>query len=242
MFREESKGKGLLNIILKLLQGVAVFLIDGIKNTHKEGHIFILLGVIATIIGYWTISFLGTICFILTGWIIYFFRDPHRVVPQKEGILVAPADGVITAIVKGEELPEELHFNTETTFTRISIFLNVFNVHVNRIPVKAEVEKTCYVPGKFLNANLDKSSKENERNILLLKTEGGEYIGLTQIAGLIARRIVSYAKQTDNYETGERYGIIRFGSRVDVFIPEHYKVCVEKGQTMIGGETIIASK
>jgi phosphatidylserine decarboxylase len=242
MSNRNEEVRGFLNVVIALLKDALSFCLDALRNTHKEGHIFVFIGAVVTVVGYLLASFLGNIFLLITVWIIYFFRDPHRIVPQQKGVLVAPADGTITAIVENESLPEELKFTTEEKFTRVSIFLNVFNVHVNRIPAKADVIEARYIPGKFLNANLDKSSKENERNILLLKTEDGEYLAVTQIAGLIARRIVSYAKTNDAFETGERYGIIRFGSRADVFIPESYEVLVLMGQTMIGGETIIARK
>lgn len=228
--------------LLKFLNIVAHFLVENIKNTHKEGYVFILIGILVTILMYSIASFLGNICAIITIWIVYFFRDPHRITPQKNGIMVSPADGVITSILKDVNAPSELDIDEEQKFTKISIFLNVFNVHVNRIPVKSEIKKICYVPGKFFNATLDKSSTDNERNIILLKTEGGEDVVLTQIAGLIARRIVCYAQEAQSFNTGERYGIIRFGSRVDVFIPSTYSINVELGQTMTGGETVIANK
>lgn len=238
----EEENNGFINVLLNLLKGAASFIVDSIKNTHKEGHIFILIASLVTFIGYLISSCIGTVFLIITAWVVYFFRDPHRIVPNQKGILVSPADGTITKISQGEFLPEELGHNTQTKFTMVSIFLNVFNVHVNRIPIKGIIEKKEYIEGKFFNASLDKSSKENERNILLIKTDSGELFGLVQIAGLIARRIVCYAKEGDSYETGERYGIIRFGSRVDIYIPEGYMVNVQEGQTMIGGETIIAIK
>ncbi len=238
----ENKAGGFLLVIKKLFSGVLTFLLDGIRNTHKEGHIFILIGIILTLFAYSVSTFLGNIFLVITVWCVCFFRDPERFVPQQSGIFVAPADGIVTGVIENEELPEELGFTSDEKFTRVSIFLNIFNVHVNRIPAKATVEKVCYIPGKFLNASIDKSSKENERNVLMLKTEDGETFAVTQIAGLIARRIVSYANQGTSYQRGERYGIIRFGSRVDVFIPQNYKVSVLLGQTMVGGETVIASK
>lgn len=234
--------EGVLGVLKGLLFGVATFIIDGIRNTHKEGHVFIFIFSIITLVLFALSSFLGMIGLIASVWCIYFFRDPHRITPTDMGIMVSPADGKITAIVENESMPEELDISSSEKFTRISIFLNVFDVHVNRIPVEANVEKVAYIPGKFLNATLDKSSKENERNILLLKTKSGENVVLTQIAGLIARRIVSYAEEKNEFKTGQRYGIIRFGSRVDVYIPQNYKICVLLGQTMLGGETIIAKK
>ena len=187
-------------------------------------------------------AFVGLLGLIISVWCIYFFRDPHRVIPLQDGILVSPADGEITAILENEPMPEELEIHSQEKFTKISIFLNVFDVHVNRVPVECTVQKVAYIPGKFFNATLEKSSKENERNILLLKTKDGDNVVLTQIAGLIARRIVSYAEEGNDFKTGQRYGIIRFGSRVDVYIPQNYKISVLLGQTMLGGETIIAKK
>ncbi len=234
--------EGVLAVIKKLLSGSVMFVLDGVRNTHKEGHIFILIGIILTLFAYSLTTFLGNIFLVITVWCVCFFRDPERSIPQQAGVFVSPADGTITGITENESLPEELGYTSDEKFTRVSIFLNVFNVHVNRIPAKATIEKACYVPGKFLNASIDKSSKENERNVLMLKNEDGEIFAVTQIAGLIARRIVSYATQGASYQRGERYGIIRFGSRVDIFVPQNYKVAVLLGQTMVGGETIIASK
>ena len=241
-FMEKKSYDGVFGVIKGLLLGVAHFIIDGIRNTHKEGHIFILISLLITLLFFVISAFLGLIGLIISTWCIYFFRDPHRVIPLEEGVLISPADGRITAILENEPAPEELDLRTEEKFTKISIFLNVFDVHVNRIPVESTVEKVAYIPGKFLNATLDKSSKENERNILLLKTKTGENIVLTQIAGLIARRIVSYAEEHNEFKTGQRYGIIRFGSRVDLYIPQSYKTTVLLGQTMLGGETIVACK
>jgi len=216
--------------------------INGIRNTHKEGHIFILISLIITLLLFALSAFVGLLGLIISVWCIYFFRDPHRVIPLQDGILVSPADGEITAILENEPMPEELEIHSQEKFTKISIFLNVFDVHVNRVPVECTVQKVAYIPGKFFNATLEKSSKENERNILLLKTKDGDNVVLTQIAGLIARRIVSYAEEGNDFKTGQRYGIIRFGSRVDVYIPQNYKISVLLGQTMLGGETIIAKK
>lgn len=234
--------EGVFGVIKGLMLGVAHFILDGIRNTHKEGHIIILIASLITLLLFVLSLFLGLIGLIITVWCIYFFRDPHRVIPTESGILVSPADGMVTSITENESAPEELDLISDEKFTKVSIFLNVFDVHVNRIPVDSTISKVAYVPGKFLNATLDKSSKENERNILLLKTKDDENIVLTQIAGLIARRIVSYAEEHNEYKTGQRYGIIRFGSRVDLYVPQSYKIAILLGQTMLGGETIIARK
>lgn len=234
--------EGFFGVTRGLFSGVAHFIINGIRNTHKEGHVFILISVLITLILFIISLFLGMIGLIITIWCVYFFRDPARIIPTDEDIFVSPADGKITAIIEDESAPEEIDIGSNEKFTKISIFLDVFDVHVNRIPVHSTIEKTCYIPGKFLNATLDKSSKENERNILFLKTNKGENAILVQIAGLIARRIVSYAEENNEYKTGQRYGIIRFGSRVDLYIPKSHKVTVLLGQTMLGGETIVAKK
>lgn len=238
----KNNTEGFVNVMRGLFAGILSFVINSIKILHKEGYIFVLIGVVTTMIFLAITLFLGILSFIITCWIIYFFRDPHRIVPQNQNAVVSPADGTITSITQNELMPEELNENCSQRFTKVSIFLNVFNVHVNRVPIKGKIEKIKYIPGKFFNASLDKSSTENERNIILIKNENGEMFVFTQIAGLIARRIVCYAKENETFETGERYGIIRFGSRVDVFIPQNYQVCVYEGQTMIGGETILAQK
>ena len=175
---------------------------------------------------------------LLTSWCIFFFRDPERVVPLKENLLVSPGDGIVQKITKAK-LPKEIA-NTDKELTRISIFLNVLNVHVNRIPIAGKIKKLHYHHGKFFNASLDKASEHNERQSVLIETKNKEEIYVAQIAGLIARRIVCDLKQDQNVKTGERFGIIRFGSRVDVYLPNHIKVKVLEGQTMVGGETIIA--
>lgn len=191
---------------------------------------------------------LGFIGIVLTGWCFYFFRDPVRVTPQKEGLIVSPADGIVSAITKAP-LPAELESDasskdplfTAKNLTRISIFLNVFDVHVNRAPIAGTVTQAVYHPGKFLNASLDKASIDNERNSLVIKMDDHKSsIAFVQIAGLIARRILCDAKEGDHLKTGERYGIIRFGSRVDIYLPPRVNPMVVVGQRMIGGETILA--
>lgn len=204
----------------------------------KDGWIFIaifagisfLLGFVADGLGY-----AGAI---LTGWCVYFFRDPPRQVPQRDGLLVSPADGTVTAISK-VQAPAELDLGTGE-FTRVSIFLSVFNVHVNRVPVGGEVIKSIYHPGKFFNATLDKASEHNERQSLVVKTQEGHKIGFTQIAGLIARRIRCDVREGDKVLTGQKFGLIRFGSRMDVYLPKGIAPLVTIGQTTIGGETIVA--
>ena len=184
--------------------------------------------------------FLGIV---LTGWCVYFFRDPKRVTPTRSGLVVSPADGRIVAIAEVKP-DEDIGLGNEVR-TRISIFLNVFNVHVNRVPMDGKIVHLAYRPGKFVNASLDKASVDNERMALAMEIEGdhpcaGQRIGFVQIAGLIARRIVCEAELGETYKAGERYGIIRFGSRTDVYLPVGVKPLVSVGQHMLGGETVLA--
>lgn len=205
---------------------------------HKDGWLFIaifagislLLGLIAESLGW-----LGAI---MTGWCVFFFRDPDRVVPTREGLVVSPADGVVTAIIS-TPAPAELGL-TKGEWTRVSIFLNVFNVHVNRVPIQGTILKSIYHPGKFVNATLDKSSDDNERQLLVVETQDKKLIAFTQIAGLIARRIRCDVREGDQVVSGQRFGIIRFGSRSDVYLPKGINPLVVVGQKMIGGETVIA--
>ena len=184
-------------------------------------------------------NFLGIISFILTLWIFYFFRDPEKFPINDENYLVSPADGTISQITEVNG-PIELGLEKKK-FTRVSIFMNVFNCHVNRIPCSGKINKIFYRPGKYINASLDKASEENERNYVLMSNIDGDELILVQIAGLIARRIVCEAKENDANKQGDRFGIIRFGSRVDLYF-ENYQLMVQKNQKTIGGETIIAKK
>lgn len=208
---------------------------------HKEGYKFILIFAIATIVLLLINDFLGIIGIVLTLWCIFFFRDPERIIPVEESVLVSPADGVVTRIEYGITPPAEADLEYEKV-NKISVFLNVFNVHVNRVPISGSIEKVIYSPGKFHSANLDEASTENERSLAVLKTENGQKIAFAQVAGLVARRIVSELKEGQIVKTGDRYGIIRFGSRTDIYLPEDIKIKVLVGQTMIGGETIIAKQ
>ena len=209
-----------------------------IPNIHKEGYFFISVFALVTIMFFALSDSLGWIGVFMTIWCIFFFRDPDRVVPMGENLIVSPGDGIIQKISKAR-LPKEMG-DASKEFTRVSIFLNVFNVHVNRIPIGGKVKKLHYHHGKFFNASLDKSSEHNERQSILIETKNKEEICVVQIAGLIARRIVCDLKEDQAIETGERFGIIRFGSRVDLYLPSNIKVKVLEGQNMIGGETIIA--
>jgi phosphatidylserine decarboxylase len=216
-------------------------LVDSIRNTlvpiHREGYPFIAGFAGATIIlGYfWTPLF--WIGLILTAWCVYFYRDPQRVTPTDDRLVISPADGIVSAV--GPAIPpRELGFG-DREMTRISVFMNVFSCHINRAPVRGRIQTIVHKPGKFLNAELDKASSENERNSLLINSPNGE-VAVVQIAGLVARRIVCWADEDNALAIGERFGLIRFGSRVDVYLPEGFAPRVAIGQTAIGGETIVA--
>lgn len=204
---------------------------------HREGYPFIALFAAIAIVTYWLYPPLGLIAWVLTVWCLYFFRNPKRMVPQRQGLLISPADGLIVAVGPFTP-PIELDLGTEP-MTKISIFMNVFDVHVNRIPLSGMITKVHYYPGKFFNATLDKASEHNERQAITITTENNLKIGCVQIAGLIARRIHCDVKVGQTVNTGERYGIIRFGSRVDVYIPTQFSPQVIHGQRVIGGETVL---
>jgi len=206
---------------------------------HKEGYKFIVIFAVVTAILALFSSNLGMIGLVATLWCVFFFRDPERVIPVDENIIVSPADGVVTKVEYGVKAPEELEFNDQK-FNKISIFLNVFNVHVNRAPIGGEVKKVSYKPGKFLSANVEEASEENERNSVVVEYDEGKNIIFSQVAGLVARRIVCDIKEGDKVNIGDRYGIIRFGSRLDIYLEENVKINALVGQTMVGGETIIA--
>lgn len=205
---------------------------------HREGWKFIAIFAIATLVLFWVAEPLGWLGVILTCWCAYFFRDPPRVTPVREGLLISPADGVVQMIERAVP-PEELGMGSDAR-TRISVFMNVFDVHVNRSPVDATVLAVAYRPGKFLNAALDKASIDNERQSLRLKLASGKEIAVVQIAGLVARRILCEAREGQSYKAGERFGLIRFGSRVDVYLDDGMVPLVVTGQRCIAGETVIA--
>ena len=209
-------------------------------NIHKEGYKFLAISIIATFIVLLFSKFLGSILIILTIWVYYFFRDPDRYPINDDSFLVSPADGLITDISERTG-PVELQLEN-TTYTKASIFMNVFNCHVNRTPLTGIVEEINYKPGKFLNASLDKASEENERNYYKIKSsKSGEEIIIVQIAGLIARRIVCEVEQGQNLKQGDRIGMIRFGSRVDIYF-KNKKVLAKIGQNVVAGESLIASE
>jgi phosphatidylserine decarboxylase len=208
-----------------------------IPPIHPEGYPFIGGFALASLILFWIWSPLGWIGCALTIWCALFFRDPVRVTPVREGIVVSPADGRVSLVTQTVP-PAELGLG-DKPLTRISVFMSVFNCHVNRSPVAGTIDRIAYRPGKFINAELDKASEDNERNSLVISTPSGR-IGVVQIAGLVARRIVSFVKEGQTLGAGERFGLIRFGSRLDVFLPEGAKPLVSEGQTAIAGETVLA--
>ena len=208
-------------------------------SVHKEGYKFLVIFSVITLILYFINSFLGLIGLILTIWCYYFFRDPERYPINDEDYLVSPADGIVLQ-VKESKGPKELNLENKT-FTKVSIFMNVFDCHVNRTPCSGKVSEILYHPGKFFNASLDKASEDNERNYYKILNQNNEDIILVQIAGLIARRIVCETKVDSEVRQGDRVGMIRFGSRADLYF-ENYKPLVKVDQKTIAGETLIAKK
>ncbi|MDD9717590.1 phosphatidylserine decarboxylase [Dinoroseobacter sp. PD6] len=209
-----------------------------IKPMHPEGRKFVaIFGAIALAL-FIVWEPLGWIGVGATVWCYYFFRDPERVTPQRDGLVISPADGVVSLIEQAVP-PAELGM-ADTPLTRVSVFMNVFNCHVNRTPVPGTVKAVAYRPGKFLNASLDKASEDNERNSVCVEMADGRQIAMVQIAGLVARRIVSFVKGGETLAAGERFGLIRFGSRVDVYLPQGVQPLVSVGQTMVAGETVLA--
>jgi len=208
-----------------------------IVPVHREGLPFIGIFALVSLLLFWLWSPLGWIGTVTTIWCALFFRDPDRVTPTREGLVVAPADGRVSKIINAVP-PPELNIG-ERALPRVSIFMNVFNCHINRSPVTGRIEKIAYKAGTFINADLDKASENNERNSFLISS-GTTRIVVVQIAGLIARRIVTFAREGSSVRAGERIGMIRFGSRVDVYLPEGTRPLVAEGQTAVAGETVIA--
>ncbi len=206
---------------------------------HKEGYKFLAISIILTFLTLLISKFIGAVFILITVWVYYFFRDPERFPINDDNYLVSPADGLISDI-KEISGPIELGLENKT-YTRVSIFMNVFNCHVNRTPVSAQVEEIFYKPGKFLNASLDKASEENERNYYKLKTSNGSDIIIVQIAGLIARRIVCEVNNDQTLKQGDRIGMIRFGSRVDLYF-NNKKLLAKLGQNVVAGESLIATE
>jgi phosphatidylserine decarboxylase len=211
-------------------------------SIHPEGRKYVVVAAFATLAVYSLLShFIGWLMVGVTVWVATFFRDPVRTTPRGDKFIVAPADGLITMIARVPPPPELRGADglADGDYTRVSIFMSVFDVHINRAPISGRVTRIAYVPGKFVNADLDKASEDNERQHLLIENADGVRIGFTQIAGLVARRILAFVRQGDMVEAGERVGLIRFGSRVDVYLPAGTAPRVLLGQRSIAGETII---
>ena len=208
-------------------------------KVHKEGYKFLIIFGVITLIFYFISNFLGLVGLVLTIWCYYFFRDPERHPINDEDYLVSPADGVVLQ-VKETNGPKELNLENKT-FTKVSVFMNVFDCHVNRTPCSGKVSKILYMPGKFFNASLDKASEDNERNYYKIKNSHGEDIIVVQIAGLVARRIVTDTSVEENVDQGSRIGMIRFGSRADLYF-ENYEPLVKVNQRAVAGETLIAKR
>jgi phosphatidylserine decarboxylase len=207
---------------------------------HPAGIPFIGGGIIAALVFFLFSKMLGVIALIFAAFCLYFFRDPDRVIAQKSSLLVSAADGLISGIVNDVSLPAELASGDDTRYTRISTFLSVLDVHVQRAPISGKIIRKVYSPGKFFNADLDKASEDNERCSLLIETVAGQKICVVQIAGLIARRIINDVREDQSIVAGTRFGMIRFGSRVDIYLPEGTSPLVCVGQRAIGGETVFA--
>ena len=206
---------------------------------HKEGYRFLAIAAVITFILLLISNFFGIISLIITIWVYYFFRDPERFPINDENYLLSPADGVISQITELNG-PQELGLDNKK-YTRVSIFMNVFDCHVNRVPSSGKITKIFYKPGEYLNASLDKASEKNERNYVKMSNKNGDELILVQIAGLIARRIVCAVKENEEIKQGNRFGMIRFGSRVDLYF-ENYQLMVNLNQKMVAGETIIGRK
>lgn len=211
---------------------------ESLVPVHRDGMKFVGIGIVATLILFLLWAPLGWIAAILTLYVAYFFRDPDRVTPLRDGLVIAPADGRISSIERIVP-PAELGLG-DAERVRISIFLSVFDVHINRAPVAGRITRSLYVPGAFLNAALDKASEENERRALIIETASGTEIAVVQIAGLIARRIVTFSREGDSVGIGQRFGLIRFGSRVDTYLPPERTALAAVGQLAVAGETVLA--
>jgi len=207
-------------------------------SSHASSYLITLT--LLVIVFFVFLPFVGICLLFLLIFVAYFFRDPDKVIPQDENLILSPADGVIT-FIGPSDLPPETEVKS-IDYNKISIFLSIFDIHINRIPASGKILSCDYVPGKFLNATIDKSSNENERNIVSIETKYNNTLVLVQIAGLIARRIISELQKDQNVTLGDRYGIIKFGSRVDIYIPKKINIHVLEGQKVIGGETILADQ
>ena len=218
--------------------GILETIFDTLAPVHPDGHKFVAVGAGLTLLFFLLYPPIGWLLALLTVWVIYFFRDPARVTPLRAGLVVSPADGRISSIEKVRP-PPELGMGPEERL-RISTFLSVFDVHINRAPIAGRISRSVYVPGAFVNAALDKASEDNERRALVIDTADGAEVGVVQIAGLVARRIVTFSSIGDTVAAGQRFGLIRFGSRVDVYLPPGKGALVAVGQRAVGGETVFA--
>jgi len=208
---------------------------------HKEGQKFLIISLIVTFVFLLFSKFLGLIGIVITIWVFYFFRDPERFPIKDNNFLLSPADGMICQIQENISGPSEFSLESQK-YTKVSVFMNVFNCHVNRFPIDCKVDEVFYKPGEYLNASLDDASLKNERNLVKITSSNNDSIILVQVAGLVARRIISYCNNNDEYKQGQSFGIIRFGSRVDLYFSDQFKILVKKGQTVVGGETLIAER
>lgn len=211
---------------------------DTLAPVHRDGHKFVAIGLAVTLVLFLVWQPLAWVMALITCWIIYFFRDPDRVTPLREGLIVSPADGRVS-LIETVSPPEVLGIGSEER-VRVSVFLSVFDVHIQRAPLAGRIIKSIYHPGAFLNAALDKASEENERRTIVIETAQGTKVAVVQIAGLVARRIVTFATEGETIGVGERFGLIRFGSRVDTYLPVGAVPLVSVGQRAIGGETVFA--
>ncbi|HVJ78485.1 MAG TPA: phosphatidylserine decarboxylase [Hyphomicrobium sp.] len=211
---------------------------ESFSPVHPDGHKFIAIGAIVALAFFLFYPPLGWIATAITAWIVYFFRDPQRVTPVRPGLVVSAADGKVSSIDKVTP-PAELGMGSEER-VRISTFLSIFDVHINRAPIAGRIVRSLYVPGAFLNAALDKASEDNERRILVIETPTDGEVGVVQIAGLVARRIVTFSEMGETVGAGQRFGLIRFGSRVDVYLPPGKVALVSVGQRAVAGETVLA--
>ncbi len=228
---DRDKNSGAVSHFIDLARGI-------IPPMHPAGRPFVAGAAVATLLLRRFSRRGGVVGALLTAWVAWFFREPKRTTPTRPNVAVAPADGTVSHVVEAVP-PAELGIG-DTPMTRISVFLSVFDVHVQRVPVTGSVRQVSYRPGKFLSADLDKASEDNERNTVWLTSSEGHSIVVVQIAGLVARRIVCHVAEGDKVEAGRTYGLIRFGSRVDLYVPRDSRVLVEAGQRTIGGETVLA--
>lgn len=218
--------------------GILETIFDNLAPVHQDGHKFVAIGALVALLFFVLWPPMGWLAAGITAWIVYFFRDPERVTPMRDGLVVSSADGRISSIEKVRP-PAELGLGSEER-VRVSTFLSVFDVHINRAPVGGRIVRSVYIPGAFLNAALEKASEENERRAIVIEMPSGGEIGVVQIAGLIARRIVTFSREGDSVAVGQRFGLIRFGSRVDVFLPPGRHALVSVGQRAVAGETVLA--